>query len=328
MKVVLLDEHGSPIGDGDDEDDESTFAANPDSVNCADLEPEVLMTSSNDPSFPINVNGDATIWSNNNNSAARRIDRLATGTFISIVGSEEIQRKFAIPNCPKKSVWIEVATLMSEAGFHLGPNAGGKCHQKWRNLERRYRAYKFKRNAAGKRKQLKPEFYDQLHKVIMNKSCSAAATTEYPILRKRLNDITGSPRPHKPQTDKMYRTDVTTEAVGTANGISYVTFDTTFPKMTVPNLLHTTGLSEKCSVKKNVQHGDAYSSSVVEAIGKLQSELRTLHEKQEQQESERFKALQAKMEQHHKENMEVLRALVTAISNQQTVDGNGKEGST
>ncbi|XP_035642579.1 uncharacterized protein LOC118393691 isoform X2 [Oncorhynchus keta] len=127
------------------------------------------------------VEKDSRVWSSPWNVTAR--DREATQTLIEHYGSPEIQSLLNDRTTRTKQIFEIIASRMEAQGFLISENswqAGKRCFQKWRNMERTYKDYVLasKRTDAGRRKQ--PEFYDQFHALMGQRLSSKLAAADTP----------------------------------------------------------------------------------------------------------------------------------------------------
>jgi len=103
------------------------------------------------------------IWSSKRPTSK---DNEGTETFISIVISEEIQKKMVDKKTVKKKIWQIVYYKMKEAGYLVSDeiiDGGNKCFQKWRNLEKSYQNHKARSMKTGNGFMKAPAHYEILH---------------------------------------------------------------------------------------------------------------------------------------------------------------------
>ncbi|KAL1007041.1 hypothetical protein UPYG_G00081130 [Umbra pygmaea] len=128
------------------------------------------------------VEKDSPVWSSPWNVTSR--DREATQALIDHYGSPDIQGLLNARTTRTKKIFEIIASRMEAQGFLISEDswqAGKRCFQKWRNMERTYKDYVLasKRTDAGRRKQ--PEFFDQFHELMGQRLCSKlAAAAEAP----------------------------------------------------------------------------------------------------------------------------------------------------
>uniref|UniRef100_A0AAY5K0J9 SET domain-containing protein n=1 Tax=Esox lucius TaxID=8010 RepID=A0AAY5K0J9_ESOLU len=147
------------------------------------------------------VEKDSPVWSSPWNVTTR--DREATQALIDHYGSPDIQGLLNDRTTRTKQIFEIIASRMEAQGFLISESswqAGKRCFQKWRNMERTYKDYVLasKRTDAGRRKQ--PEFFDQFHALMgqrLSSKLAAAADTPSRGLAK-LKPKASSPPPSLP----------------------------------------------------------------------------------------------------------------------------------
>lgn len=127
------------------------------------------------------VEKDSRVWSSPWNVTAR--DREANQALIEHYGCPEIQGLLNDRTTRTKHIFEIIASRMEAQGFLISENswqAGKRCFQKWRNMERTYKDYVLasRRTDAGRKKQ--PEFFDQFHALMGQRLSSKLAAADTP----------------------------------------------------------------------------------------------------------------------------------------------------
>lgn len=227
----------------------------------------------------------ASVWSNDKTTEGRSRDREAVVKLLEIISSEHHQ-KLLKDIKKRKTAWELIASEMLAAGIFLGSEgkAAQKCDQKYRNLKRQYKSYIHRVSVTG-REHKRPEYYDDLHSFFSSQNNSL------------LSDV-----PQLAETDSVVPPErLSAASVPSEQGTNHRDF------VSSASVTRTAELNLLRDIKLQQQ---ANHAEIMSTLLEFVENIKQRHIEEQEFEVRRFE----EMKKMHREQMEVQRALIVALS--------------